>query len=123
MMNPEKQILCTNCGQSFLSSEHGSFKCPACAQQEAAHPSDVGHADQCLWMIKKELEVLGIQMDSCPPMFYPEAIRNLFTWTALAARDCVVLHRWHDKNIDTVVRCIREAIVRRQGEPASSQNQ
>ena len=49
----------------------------------------------CLGMIREMLEGLGIDMTRCPPMFYPEAIKNLYVWTAWASRDCERAHQWH----------------------------
>lgn len=130
-MNPGKQILCSNCGKAFQSSKHGSFRCPACVgpvsnrKTKSTLTSDVGAADECLRMVKFKLEECGIQMDACPPMFYAEAIHNLFSWTALAARDCCALHGWHDKDEIKVVQCIKEWIARHQveNELAGSHNQ
>ena len=44
-------------------------------EDEPAKPEDVSMADDCLGMIYEVLEK-HIEMDGCPPMFYPEAIHN-----------------------------------------------
>lgn len=72
--------------------------------------SDVASGDHCLKLIKEQLANLGVHMDACPPMFYPEAIHNLFTWTAKASRECCALHGWHGGDEEKVIACIREQI-------------
>lgn len=67
-------------------------------------------SDSCFAMIKEMLEGLGIQMDACPPMFYPEAIKNLYVWTAWASRDCERAHKWHEGDPAASANCIHEAI-------------
>lgn len=69
-------------------------------------------SDSCLGMIKEMLEGLGIQMDACPPMFYPEAIKNLYVWTAFASRDCQAAHGWHGTDDKAAAKCIHEGIVK-----------
>lgn len=65
---------------------------------------------QVLKMIKEKLDGLGISMESCPPLFYPEAIHNLYVWTAKASRDCQAKHSWHGNNEKEVVKCIMARI-------------
>lgn len=69
----------------------------------------------CLGMIREMLEGLGINMERCPPMFYPEAIKNLYVWTAWASRDCERAHQWHGGDSGAAAKCINEAI-RKHGE-------
>lgn len=69
-------------------------------------------SDSCFDMIKEMLVGLGIQMDACPPMFYPEAIKNLYVWTAWASRDCERAHHWHEGDPAASAKCIHEAIVK-----------
>lgn len=64
----------------------------------------------CLGMIREMLEGLGIDMTRCPPMFYPEAIKNLYVWTAWASRDCERTHQWHGGDSAATAKCIHEAI-------------
>lgn len=68
-------------------------------------------------MVKDKLAELGIQMDACPPMFFPEAINNLFVWTAQASRECSAAHGWHGMNERLVAQCIRDWILRKQSRP------
>jgi len=66
----------------------------------------------CFDMIKEKLVGLGIEMDACPPMFYPEAIHNLYVWTAKASRDCQRDHQWHGKDESAAAKCIHEGVIR-----------
>lgn len=66
----------------------------------------------CFEMIKEKLVDLGIRMDRCPPMFYPEAIHNLYVWTAKASRDCMRDHQWHGKDESAAAKCIHDAVIR-----------
>jgi len=66
----------------------------------------------CFDMIKDKLVNLGISMDACPPMFYPEAIHNLYVWTAFASRDCERDHKWHNGDSAASGKCIHERVVR-----------
>jgi hypothetical protein len=68
-------------------------------------------ADDCLDSIKKTLEDLGVDMVACPPMFYPEAVSNLATWTARASRECQAAHGWHGGDEAAVAACLRAWIV------------
>ena len=70
--------------------------------------------DSCLGEIRKALEGLGVEMDACPPMFYPAAVMNVATWTARAARQCHVDHGWHGGDDAAVAACIRTWIVEHQ---------
>jgi hypothetical protein len=69
-------------------------------------------SDSCFDMIKEMLVGLGIKMDACPPMFYPEAIKNLYVWTAFASRDCQIAHGWHGEDKPASAKCIHEGIVK-----------
>lgn len=64
----------------------------------------------CLGMIREMLEGLGIDMTRCPPMFYPEAIKNLYVWTAQASRDCQIGHQWHGGDTLKAGECINSGI-------------
>lgn len=64
----------------------------------------------CLLMVREMLEGLGIDMERCPPMFYPEAIKNLYVWTAKASRDCQIEHQWHGNDSLKAGECINAGI-------------
>jgi len=70
--------------------------------------------EHCLDLIKEELAGYGVRMDSCPPMFYPEAIHNLFAWTARASGVCQKKHGWHGNNLARVAGCIKRWIQKHQ---------
>jgi hypothetical protein len=75
-------------------------------------------SDECLLLIKEKLEALGIEMTACPPMFYPEAIHNLFVWTAKASWECWGRHGFHGEwqPGPKVAQCIVKQIQERQKE-------
>lgn len=77
---------------------------------EISQKDQLEMADACLDMIREMLVGLGIQMDACPPMFYPEAIKNLYVWTAYASRDCERDHKWHEGDPKASANCIHEGI-------------
>lgn len=60
--------------------------------------------------IKLQLEELGVPMEGCPPMWYPEAIHNLFVWTVFATRECVALHDFHHGNNMEIRVCLKDRI-------------
>lgn len=64
---------------------------------------------ECLALIGEKLETF-IPMDGCPPMFYPEAIHNLFVWSVKAGRDCQKEHDFHGKDEALQAACLREKI-------------
>lgn len=66
--------------------------------------------DEIFHLIKEELIELGVQMDGCPPMWYPEAIHNLFVWTAMAARDCTIFHDFHKMDLRATRQCLVASI-------------
>ena len=69
-------------------------------------PDDTGMAGECLAMIREKLARV-IPMEHCPPMLYPEAIQNMFVWTARASRDCQVEHSWHHGDEALASKCIK----------------
>ncbi len=73
---------------------------------------EVADCDQVLKMIKEKLQEFGIEMDACPPLFYPEAINNLFVWTATASWECWGRHGFHGewKPGSKVAACIHKQI-------------
>jgi hypothetical protein len=67
---------------------------------------DCWMAGECLLEVRQGLEQLGVPMEGCPPMFYREAVHNLYVWSARAGRDCQRDHNWHDGNDEEVAKCI-----------------
>jgi hypothetical protein len=67
---------------------------------------------ECLQMVKEALQRHGVEMNACPPMFYPEAIHNLFVWGIMAALACCKAHG--NQSQEHQVKCISEWIRERQ---------
>ncbi len=97
--------------------DHDPSPCPKCARireriwkavqkPRSVMPADVEMANECLSMIREKLARV-IPMEHCPPMLYPEAIQNMFVWTARASRDCQVEHSWHHGDETLASKCIK----------------
>lgn len=71
---------------------------------------DCWMANECLDEVKEGLIGSEIDMSACPPMFYREAIHNLYVWTARASRDCQRDHNWHDGDDKAVAKCLVASI-------------
>lgn len=69
-------------------------------------------ANDCLAEVEATLNGKGVPMDGCPPMFYPEAIHNLYVWTHEATRECGRKHRYHRNNKKLIGRCVVAGIKR-----------
>lgn len=70
--------------------------------------------------IRETLSRLGVPMEHCPPMMYPEAIHNLAVWTARASRDCWRDHEWHKDDHAAFSKCMYDSIRRYAGVAASN---
>lgn len=72
-------------------------------------PDDLEMANECLYMIREKLASI-IPMDGCPPMFYPEAIHNLYVWAVKSSRDCQRDHNGHDGDEQAMAKCVVEKV-------------
>jgi hypothetical protein len=81
-------------------------------RQLADATENLGWADSILGQIKEVLAAKGIPMNACPPMLYPEAVHNLYVWTAMASRDCWRDHQWHNNDVGVAGKCLSEGVKR-----------
>lgn len=66
---------------------------------------------ECLDLIREKLVGLGLDMDGCPPMFYPEAIHTLYARTARAAAECQKEHDSHKGDKQAWSACIHSKVL------------
>jgi hypothetical protein len=74
---------------------------------------------ECLHMVKESIEKRGVNMDGCPPMFYPEAIHNLFAWGIKGALACREAHGNRDQK--HLIECVLAWMKKHQEEKGCGQ--